>query len=149
MQLGQLFTRLPHLQLFGVRVRLHLQLLRSVFSRLRIGLHSFDTLFSSVALFYFFTQVLVIFIIRTRGNPLKSHAHPLLTVTSLTVVVIAALLPFTPIGTYFGFVPPPAKFYFILGAMVLAYLFIVELVKQGFYRWAAPVRRSHRSATRA
>jgi Mg2+-importing ATPase len=95
------------------------------------------------------TQVLVIFIIRTRGNPLKSHAHPLLTVTSLTVVVIAALLPFTPIGTYFGFVPPPAKFYFILGAMVLVYLFIVELVKQGFYRWAAPVRRSHRSATRA
>ena len=26
------------------------------------------------------TQVLVIFIIRTRGNPLKSRAHPLLTV---------------------------------------------------------------------
>ena len=83
------------------------------------------------------TQVLVIFIIRTRGNPLKSHAHPLLTATSLTVVAIAALLPFTSIGTHFGFVPPPAKFYFILGAMVLVYLFAVELAKQGFYRWAA------------
>lgn len=83
------------------------------------------------------TQVLVIFIIRTRGNPLQSRAHPLLTATSLAVVAIAILLPFTGLGTHFGFVPPPARFYLILGAMVLAYLFVVELAKQGFYRWAA------------
>jgi len=86
------------------------------------------------------TQVLVIFIIRTRGNPLKSRAHPLLTATSLAVVAIAVLLPFTSIGTHFGFVPPPARFYFILGAMVLVYLFVVELAKQGFYRWSAAGR---------
>ena len=86
------------------------------------------------------TQVLVIFIIRTRGNPLKSRAHPLLTATSLVVVTIAVLLPFTPIGTHFGFVAPPAKFYFILGAMVLVYLIIVELAKQGFYRWSAKAK---------
>jgi len=82
------------------------------------------------------TQVLVIFIIRTRGNPLKSRAHPLLVLTSLIVVAIAIALPFTPIGSYFGFVPPPAKFYFILGGMLLAYLLVVELAKRGFYRWA-------------
>jgi len=95
------------------------------------------------------TQVLVIFIIRTRGNPLKSRAHPLLTATSLAVVTIAVLLPFTPIGTYFGFVPLPARFYFILGAIVLVYLFVVELAKQGFYRWSAAGRRPRRSATLA
>jgi P-type Mg2+ transporter len=95
------------------------------------------------------TQVLVIFIIRTRGNPLKSRAHPLLTATSLAVVAIAVLLPFTPMGTHFGFVPPPARFYFILGAMVLVYLFVVELAKQGFYRWSAAARRPRRSAARA
>ncbi|MCX7166155.1 MAG: magnesium-translocating P-type ATPase [Rhodocyclales bacterium] len=95
------------------------------------------------------TQVLVIFIIRTRGNPLKSRPHPLLTVTSLTVVAVAVLLPFTPVGTYFGFVPPPAKFYFILGIMVLAYLFIVELAKQGFYRWSAAARMPRKSVTPA
>jgi Mg2+-importing ATPase len=83
------------------------------------------------------TQVLVIFIIRTRGNPLRSRASPVLTAISLTVVAIAVLLPFTAIGTYFGFVPPPAKFYFILGGMVLVYLLIVELAKQGFYRWSS------------
>jgi len=87
------------------------------------------------------TQVLVIFIIRTRGNPLKSRAHPLLVLTSLIVVAIAVVLPFTPIGVYFGFVPPPAKFYFILGGMTSAYLLIVELAKRGFYRWATTNRK--------
>ncbi|MGC2458103.1 MAG: magnesium-translocating P-type ATPase [Gallionellaceae bacterium] len=92
------------------------------------------------------TQVLVIFIIRTRGNPLKSHAHPLLTATSLAVVAIALVVPLTPIATQFGFVPPPTRFYVILGAMVIAYLLIVELAKQGFYRWSAAGRRPRRSA---
>lgn len=81
------------------------------------------------------TQVLVIFIIRTRGNPLKSRAHPLLVGTSLAVVLIAGLLPFTPVGSYFGFVPPPARFYLILGGMVVVYLLLVELAKQAFYKW--------------
>ncbi|NTV09952.1 MAG: magnesium-translocating P-type ATPase, partial [Zoogloea sp.] len=88
------------------------------------------------------TQVLVIFIIRTRGNPLKSRAHPLLTATSLAVVAIAVLLPFTPLGSNFGFVPPPARFYFILGTMVVVYLGMVELAKRGFYRWAAARSRA-------
>ena len=81
------------------------------------------------------TQVLVIFIIRTRGNPFKSRAHPVLTITSLSVVAIATILPFTPLGKYFGFVPPPMEFYAILGGMVVAYLVIVEMAKRGFYRW--------------
>ena len=79
------------------------------------------------------TQVLVIFIIRTRGNPFKSRAHPVLIATSLAVVALATVLPFTPLGTYFGFVPPPAKFYLILALMVVAYLFIVEAAKRYFY----------------
>ena len=93
------------------------------------------------------TQVLVIFIIRTRGNPLTSRAHPLLTVTSLAVVAIAVLLPFTPLGTHFGFVPPPARFYFILGAMTLVYLVAVELAKQSFYRWSAVRERQSSTPT--
>jgi Mg2+-importing ATPase len=81
------------------------------------------------------TQVLVIFIIRTRGNPFKSRAHPVLVATSLMVVAIGAALPFTPLGTYFGFVAPPAQFYAILVAMVVTYLAIVEMAKRGFYCW--------------
>jgi P-type Mg2+ transporter len=81
------------------------------------------------------TQVLVIFVIRTRGNPFRSHPHRVLAVTSVLVAAIGAVLPFTPLGTYFGFVPLPAKFYLILAAMVVVYLFAVELAKRGFYRW--------------
>jgi P-type Mg2+ transporter len=80
------------------------------------------------------TQVLVIFIIRTRRNPFKSRPNPWLTACSLTVVAMAALLPFTPAGVYLGFVAPPASFFLILAAMVLAYLLAVEGMKQWFFR---------------
>lgn len=86
------------------------------------------------------TQVLVIFIIRTRGNLLKSRPHPVLFASSLLIVGLAVILPFTPVGSYFGFVAPPLKFYAILGAMVVAYLLVVELAKRMFYRWMAGVR---------
>ena len=91
------------------------------------------------------TQVLVIFVIRTRDNPLRSHAHPLLTATSLTVALVAAVLPFTPAASYFGLVPPPAIFYGILATMVLAYLLTVELAKQFFYRRLVPMRKTRKS----
>jgi Mg2+-importing ATPase len=84
------------------------------------------------------TQVLVIFVIRTRGNPLKSRPSRWLTLTSLTVVFAAMILPMTPIGAPLGFVPPPAKFFVILAVMVAVYLWIVELVKRWFYRQFAP-----------
>ena len=83
------------------------------------------------------TQVLVIFIIRTRGNPFRSRPHPVLVATSLSVAVLGAVLPFTPVGTYFGFVAPPAMFYIILAGIALAYLGVVEMAKRGFYRWHA------------
>ncbi|PWU30656.1 magnesium-translocating P-type ATPase [Pseudomonas sp. RW407] len=89
------------------------------------------------------TQVLVIFIIRTRGNPLRSRAHPLLTMTSLAVVALAIALPFTPPGRYFGFVPPPTMFYALLGGMVLAYLLAVEFAKRWFYRWMQARTAAH------
>ena len=44
------------------------------------------------------SQVLVIFIVRTRKNPLRSRAHPWLVGCSLSVVAFAAALPFTPLG---------------------------------------------------
>ena len=77
------------------------------------------------------TQVLVIFVIRTRGNPLRSRPHPMLTVTSLAIVALAMLLPFTPLGAAFGFTPLPAGFYAALAVMVLSYLGVV----MGVRRW--------------
>jgi Mg2+-importing ATPase len=56
-------------------------------------------------------------------------------------VIFAAVLPFTPIGSFFGFVAPPVKFYVALAVMVVVYLIFVELAKKTFYRWYA---RHHR-----
>ena len=80
------------------------------------------------------TQVLVIFIIRTRGWPFKSRPHPILTLTSLVVVAAAIGLPLTPLGSYFGFVAPPAYFYSALLLMVVTYLVFVQWVKHIFYQ---------------
>ena len=80
------------------------------------------------------TQVLVIFIIRTRKNPFRSRPNSWLIVCSLTVVAVAVMLPFTPAGTHLGFVAPPAFFFLILVAMLLAYLLAVEGMKKWFFR---------------
>ncbi|MGZ5095051.1 MAG: magnesium-translocating P-type ATPase [Burkholderiales bacterium] len=79
------------------------------------------------------TQVLVIFVIRTRRNPLSSRPHAALAATSLIVLVTALVLPFTVLGRYFGFESPPAKFFAILVILVVAYLCIVEAAKRVFY----------------
>ncbi len=84
------------------------------------------------------TQVLVIFIIRTQKSPLKSRPNIWLTTCSLLVVTLAIALPFTPLGKLFGFVAPPPLFFFILAGMVIAYLLMVEVAKQWFYKRYAP-----------
>lgn len=82
------------------------------------------------------TQVLVIFIIRTRGWPFKSRPHPVLLLTSILVLTLAIGLPLSGLGEYFGFVAPPMSFYLFLAGMVMAYLFFVQWAKTWFYRHA-------------
>jgi P-type Mg2+ transporter len=80
------------------------------------------------------TQVLVIFVIRTRGNPLHSWPNPLLLATSLAIAAVGILLPYTAIGRWFGFVPLPPTFLAALGVMVVCYLMLAECAKRWFYR---------------
>jgi len=83
------------------------------------------------------TQVLVIFVIRTRRNPLRSRPAPWLLVSSLAVVCTAMALPFTPLASYLGFSPLPLAYFGLLLAMLVLYLAMVETAKQWFYRWQA------------
>ena len=48
------------------------------------------------------TQTLVLFVIRTAGNPLRSRPSLPLTVTTLLVVLIGVILPFTPLAAALG-----------------------------------------------
>ena len=79
------------------------------------------------------TQVLVIFVIRTRGRPWASRPSGVLTIASLGTVAVALALPFTPLGALFHFAPPPLVFFGWLAGMVMAYLVTVEVAKRFFY----------------
>jgi len=75
------------------------------------------------------TQTLVLFVIRTTGNPFKSRPSGLLAATISATVITGILLPFSPARHALGFVvPPPAFLAFVLGATIL-YLFAVQLAK--------------------
>jgi len=81
------------------------------------------------------TQTIVIFVIRTRRSPFyKSKPGKYLVLSSLVVVGFALVLPFTPLGSLFGFVQPPPAFFLILAGLVGAYLVLANLVKDWFYR---------------
>ena len=80
------------------------------------------------------TQVLVIFIIRTRLWPWQSRPHPALLITSISIVMIAALLPFSPAAGFLGFVPLNLKYFAILALMIVGYLTTVQVIKNWFYR---------------
>jgi Mg2+-importing ATPase len=83
------------------------------------------------------TQVLVIFVLRTRRNPLRSRPHSLLALTSAAVAATAVLLPFTPLGRWFGFVPPPG-FLIAIGGLVFVYLLLAQAAKHALFRARPP-----------
>jgi P-type Mg2+ transporter len=80
------------------------------------------------------TQTLVIFIIRTARNPLRSRPSRALAITTISTVLVGALLPYTPVASDLGFVPLPAAYFLILVAMTATYLLLVELGKRRLMR---------------
>jgi Mg2+-importing ATPase len=80
------------------------------------------------------TQTLVIFVIRTAGNPMTSRPSGALAATTVGVVLAGTLLPFTPLATALGFVPLPATFFVFLAVATLTYLALVEAVKRRVLR---------------
>ncbi|HEV2667708.1 MAG TPA: magnesium-translocating P-type ATPase, partial [Blastocatellia bacterium] len=80
------------------------------------------------------TQTLVIFIIRTAGNPLRSRPSKPLTISTLLVVCAGLMLPFTSLGKLLGFTPAPLSYFVFLVAATGTYLLLVELVKRRLMR---------------
>ena len=80
------------------------------------------------------TQTLVLFIIRTAGNPLRSRPSLPLTITVLLIVACGMLLPYTPLAAPLGFTPLPALYFLFLAGMIVTYLLLVEVVKRWLMR---------------
>jgi len=75
------------------------------------------------------TQTLVIYVIRTAGSPLQSKPSRPLLITTLLVVAVGALLPFTGLAGPLGFVPLTGAFYLFVAVATLVYLLLVQLAK--------------------
>jgi Mg2+-importing ATPase len=80
------------------------------------------------------TQTLVILVIRTAANPLKSGPSRALLISVLAVVTIAAVLPYTAVGTLLRFTPLPVSLLGTIAFLAVTYLLLVQAVKVWFYR---------------
>jgi len=76
------------------------------------------------------TQTLVIFVIRTARNPLRSKPSVALTVTTISIVIVAVALTYTAIGSAIGFTPLPITFLLFVAIATGTYLLLVEAVKR-------------------
>ena len=75
------------------------------------------------------TQILVIFVIRTDGPPWQNFPDPALAASSLTALLVAMVLPFTPLGAWLGFVTPAPDMMLGIALLVIVYLACAELLK--------------------
>ncbi len=81
------------------------------------------------------TQTLVLFVIRTSKNPLRSRPSNPLLATCLAVVAIGMYLPFSPLAGMLGFTPLPAAYFAFLVIATGTYLLLVEFAKRRLFSW--------------
>ena len=80
------------------------------------------------------TQTLIVHIIRTRRIPfLQSIASPFLLVTTMLVMAAGAVLPYSPLASYFGFVPLPSIYWAWIAGFLVAYSVLTHYVKVWFH----------------
>jgi Mg2+-importing ATPase len=90
------------------------------------------------------TQTFIIFAIRTKRVPFyKSRPSGLLVISSISVVLIGIAITLIPSGSLFGFVPLTLPYFLFIGALVVMYIVVVEIVKKWFYRDTARSDGTH------
>jgi Mg2+-importing ATPase len=83
----------------------------------------------------FWTEVLVIFVIRTRRFPfVLSRPGKWLTILTISAVAFGTILPFTVLGSFLGFTALPPHYWLLLVLMVATYLLLVDAGKVFFYK---------------
>jgi Mg2+-importing ATPase len=82
-----------------------------------------------------FTQTLIIHVIRTNKIPfLQSRASWPLTLTSILIVTVGAVLTVSPLAGVLGLVPLPSLYWLLLAVILVCYLILTQVVKTWFYR---------------
>jgi Mg2+-importing ATPase len=94
------------------------------------------------------TQTLVVFVIRTAGNPLRSRPSVWLTLNTLLIVAVGVLLPVSPLAGLLGFTRLPLPFFLFLVVSTLTYLLLVEAGKRFFFSLAMAPRQGNEQIAR-
>jgi P-type Mg2+ transporter len=76
----------------------------------------------------------IVLVIRTRRFFLKSRPSKYLIAATAAVVATVLIIPYTTLGTLFGFAPLPLYFLLLMGLIVVIYAGSAELAKWIFYR---------------
>jgi P-type Mg2+ transporter len=77
---------------------------------------------------------LIVLVIRSRQPFFKSKPGKYLLITTLSIVFITLILPFTPVGKIFGFIPLSFTTYLLLLLIVAIYIVAAEITKSFFYK---------------
>jgi Mg2+-importing ATPase len=79
------------------------------------------------------TQTLVVYVIRTAKIPfVESKPSKFLIFTSILIITVGIIIPFSPLAKPFGFVRPPVLYFGALFIIVVAYLISVYFAKNWF-----------------
>lgn len=82
-----------------------------------------------------FSQIVIIFSIRTRKVPFfMSVSSTLLLINSIIIAIVGLMIPFTPLAHFFSFEHLPLLFYLLLPVIVALYIVAVESAKSWFYK---------------
>jgi Mg2+-importing ATPase len=77
---------------------------------------------------------MIVLVIRTRGPFLKSKPSKALLTATFLVALATIILPYTPLGTLFGFAPIPLPYLLTLLLIVVLYIISAEVAKRIFYK---------------
>ncbi|HEY8689834.1 MAG TPA: magnesium-translocating P-type ATPase [Chitinophagaceae bacterium] len=80
------------------------------------------------------TELLILFVVRTRKSLLKSKPGKLLISLSILSFVITVALPFTPFAAGLGFVVPPLQLFGIIAGILLLYVVTGDIIKVIFFK---------------
>jgi Mg2+-importing ATPase len=79
------------------------------------------------------SQTLIVYMLRTRKIPfVQSWPGGPLLISTVTVMIVAAVLPFSTIGSAIGLVPVPLSYFFWLGGILLTYCLAVQVLKKWY-----------------
>jgi len=80
------------------------------------------------------SAAMIVLVVRTRRFFWRSRPGRYLVIVTLLVVIAVVILPYTSLGSLFGFAPLPPYFLAIVGVIVLLYAGSAEIAKRVFYR---------------